>query len=73
LKIEITKIKVGKRIREDMGDIPELAANIQVYGLLSPIILRKISNTNYKLLAGHRRLQAAKLLKCTVIQAEIKK
>jgi hypothetical protein len=33
----ISKIKVGKRIRRDMGDIAGLAASIAAIGLIHPI------------------------------------
>lgn len=74
MKIEISKIKIGKRIRQDMGNIEELAQSIKEDGLLSPIILRKNDNNDtYKLLAGNRRLSAHKLLQKTSIDAIIKK
>lgn len=73
MKVEISKIKIGKRIRKDPGNIDELAESIKVEGLYSPIILRKISDNSYKLLAGWRRLQAYKILELTSIDATIKK
>ncbi len=73
MKIEISKIIVQKRIRQDMGDIAELAQSIKEEGLLSPITLRKNTNDTYKLLAGNRRLDACKLLQLTSIEAIIKK
>jgi len=72
LKIEISKIKIGKRIRQDMGDINGLAESIKVYGLLSPILVRRINENHYKLLAGHRRLEATKLLQHATIKADLK-
>ena len=72
MKVEITKIKVGKRIRKDPGDIDELAQSIKQDGLLSPISLRKIDNKHYKLLAGWRRLEAFKVLQWTSIESIIK-
>lgn len=54
----IHKINIGSRIREDMGDIAGLAESIQARGLLHPIIIDESGN----LIAGHRRLEAHKLL-----------
>lgn len=73
MKVEITKIITGKRIRKDPGDIDEFAQSITEYGLFSPILLRKIDDDSYKLLDGWRRLQAYKLLQITSIEAIIKK
>ena len=73
MKIEISKIRIGKRIRQDMGDTAELAQSIKEEGLLSPIILRKNDNNTYKLLAGFRRLKACKTLHMTSIDAIVKK
>lgn len=54
----INSINIGTRIREDMGDIAGLAESIQSRGLLHPIIIDEAGN----LIAGHRRLEAHKLL-----------
>ncbi|MEK3718904.1 ParB N-terminal domain-containing protein [Paenibacillus sp. FSL R7-0333] len=54
----IHTINIGSRIREDMGDIAGLAESIQARGLLHPIIIDESGN----LIAGHRRLEAHKLL-----------
>jgi len=73
LKIEISKIVIGERIRKDPGDIDELAESIKEDGLFSPILVRKIDNSTYKLLDGWRRLQAYKLLQITSIESIVKK
>jgi ParB family chromosome partitioning protein len=57
-KMLITDIKVGKRIRRDMGDIAGLAADMAEIGLLQPVIV----SPEGKLLAGGRRLHAAEKL-----------
>lgn len=63
--IAISDIKVGKRIREDMGDIQSLAESIEDLGLLHPIVV----TPEGLLLTGERRLRAAKLLGWTEIPA----
>ena len=56
--LPIEKINIGLRIREDMGDIAGLAESIKARGLLHPIVIDEAGN----LIAGHRRLEAHKLL-----------
>lgn len=41
------------------GALEELCGSIQQYGVIQPINVRKISNNNYELVAGERRLRAA--------------
>ncbi len=72
MKIELSKIKIGKRLRKDPGDVDELAESIKIYDLLSPIILKRIDNDSYKLLAGWRRIQAYKILQKESIESIIK-
>jgi ParB family chromosome partitioning protein len=43
-----------------------LAASIQAHGLMQPIVVRPVAN-GYELVAGHRRLEAARLLGWTEI------
>jgi|SRR5262245_33107846 len=57
-KIQITEVNVGTRMRKMFGDIEGLAASLSRYGLLNPIVLDNENN----LIAGHRRLLAAKSL-----------
>lgn len=65
MKVHISKIIVGTRRREDMGDIQGLADSIQKYGLLHPVV---IDNQN-RLVAGGRRLAACALLGWQEIEA----
>ncbi|MDE5897937.1 MAG: ParB N-terminal domain-containing protein [Treponemataceae bacterium] len=63
----IADIKIKKRVRKDLGDLEPLKESLRTYGLLNPITL----NRNYELIAGERRLQAAKALGWTSISAVI--
>ena len=54
----IADIEVGTRHRRDLGDIESLAASIADIGLLHPIVVRPDGT----LIAGERRLQAARAL-----------
>lgn len=56
--IDINKIKVKKRVRKDLGDLRPLKDSLRTYGLMNPITV----NSKYELIAGERRLEAAKAL-----------
>ncbi len=45
----------------DMQALKELAESIKVQGIIQPITVRKLSNNNYQLISGERRLQASKI------------
>jgi len=68
--LPVDDIRVKKRVRNDMGDLEELCQSMHTYGLFNPVTINK----KKILLAGYRRLQAAKILgwkeiECTVIDA----
>ena len=58
----LTKMKI-----QDLGDLSALKESLKLYGLMNPITLNK----KYELIAGERRLQAAKQLGWTTINANI--
>jgi ParB family chromosome partitioning protein len=58
MQIDPESIIVKRRLRKELGDIAALTASLQKHGQLTPIII----NRNYELIAGFRRLQAAKRL-----------
>jgi ParB family chromosome partitioning protein len=55
-------------LREDIGDVRELAASIKSKGLLEPIIVRPLGS-KFEVVVGHRRLQAHKINRSTEIRA----
>src|SRR5262245_9566452 len=65
--LKISEIVVGTRHRRDMGDVDGLAASMKELGLLHPIVVRP----DGVLVAGERRLRAAKLLGWTEIPVNI--
>jgi ParB family chromosome partitioning protein len=67
MQVTIDDIIVKKRIRRDMGDIEALAESLKRHGQISPIV---ITNKNV-LIAGGRRLEAAKRLGWRTINAVI--
>ena len=69
--ISIFKIHPCKRsLRDCTTNIDELAKSIKQYGLLQPIIVRPI-NSRYEVVAGSRRLAAAKMLKLRKLSCHI--
>jgi len=56
--------------RRGMAGIGELAASLQAHGLMQPIVVRPVPG-GYELIAGHRRLEAAKALGWTEIPAKV--
>jgi ParB family chromosome partitioning protein len=58
MQVPIEDIKVKKRIRKDMGDIPALAESMKRLGQITPIVINKKN----LLIAGGRRLAAARSL-----------
>lgn len=45
----------------DEDALNELAESVKSYGILQPIILRKVDAKNFEIIAGERRLRAAKI------------
>ena len=65
MRVSIEDIVVDKqRIRKNIGDLTPLMQSMKKHGLLQPII---ITDSDYTLLAGYRRLTAAKNLGWTEI------
>jgi ParB family chromosome partitioning protein len=67
MQILIEDIKVKNRIRKDMGDMNALAESMKRFGQISPILISK----DNVLIAGGRRLEAAKTLGWHTINAVI--
>ena len=56
----------------EQGAIAELADSISARGVLQPIVVRKLSGGRYELVAGERRLRAAKVAGLEAIPAMIR-
>jgi len=67
MQVPVKDIIVRKRIRKDMGDITILAESLKRHGQISPIVISKKN----VLIAGGRRLEAAKSLGWRTINAVI--
>ena len=65
MKVLIKDIKIKKRVRKDLGDLEMLKDSLKRFGLMNPITI----NSQNELVAGHRRLEAAKSLGWSTIDA----
>lgn len=54
----LEEIQLGDRVRKEMGDLKSLAESMERHGLLQPIVVK----TDHTLVAGQRRIEAARLL-----------
>ncbi len=74
-EISIDQIEVNPyqpRTDFDAAALAELAESIKAQGIIQPITVRKLSNNQYQLIAGERRLQASKLAKLNKLPAYIR-
>lgn len=72
LEISLYKIKENPyqpRLLIDKEEIESLANSIEQNGLMQPILVKKIANEEYMLIAGHRRKEAFEFLKKEKIEA----
>lgn len=68
--VELDRVRVGHRARRDLGDLAELMDSMSRHGLLNPITVTR----DYVLIAGQRRLEAArrlgwKAVACRIVEA----
>lgn len=74
LQINVKEIRPNKfqpRKTFDEEKLADLAQSIKLYGVLQPIVVRKIAN-GYEIVAGERRLRASKLAGTSTIPAVIR-
>jgi site-specific DNA-methyltransferase (adenine-specific) len=65
MKVKLTEIKVGDRQRKIVRDLDKMALSLEKYNLIHPII---VDRPTMELIAGYRRLEAAKLIKWEEIE-----
>lgn len=63
----LAEIQIGIRTRKDMGDLQGLADSIKRHGLLHPVVIK----ADGTLVAGHRRIEAVRLLGVHVIPVTV--
>jgi ParB family transcriptional regulator, chromosome partitioning protein len=66
-ELPISAIRVGERVRREMGDIDALARSIDALGLLQPVVITQ----DCELIAGERRLRACQSLGWTDIPVRV--
>ncbi|MGH2357056.1 MAG: ParB/RepB/Spo0J family partition protein, partial [Candidatus Limnocylindria bacterium] len=75
--VELPLDRIGRnpsqpRTRFDDAQLGELAASIAVHGILQPVIVRALADGGYELVAGERRLRAARLAGLDMIPAVVR-
>ena len=62
--LKLTQLQPGKyqpRTRMDEGSLYELAESIKSQGVMQPVLVRPVGSDRYEIIAGERRVRAAKL------------
>ncbi len=62
--LKLTQLQAGKyqpRTRMDEGSLYELAESIKAQGVMQPILVRPVAPGRFEIIAGERRMRAAKL------------
>ncbi len=75
IEIPIEAIEVNPfqpRTDFDAEALEELAQSIRTHGIIQPLTLRRLNEDSYQLIAGERRLRAAKLAGLKVVPAFIR-
>ncbi len=69
---EIRRNEEQPRSRFDDETIRELAASIRTYGIVQPVVVRQLATGAYQLVAGERRLRAARVAGLDVVPAIVR-
>lgn len=67
ITLPVAKVRITDRIRSYPGDLSALAESMEAIGLLNPIVI----DSNHYLIAGYRRLTAARKLGWREIEARV--
>ena len=74
-EITVSEIQANRyQPREDFDEsaLEELAESVRVYGILQPIVVRQLPSGGYELVAGERRLRAARQAGLETIPAAVR-
>lgn len=69
--ISINEIEIDDRIREDCGDLEDLATSIKENGLINPVTVMQKEAGGYSLIAGLRRVKACEILGWEEVTASV--
>ena len=75
LQIDVERIERNPdqpRAAFDEAQLGELAASIAVHGILQPVVVRAVADGSYELIAGERRLRAARLAGLATVPAVVR-
>lgn len=75
MNIDIEQLQPGKyQPRKDMSPeaLEELAESIRAQGIIQPIVVRKVDNGGYEIIAGERRWRASQIAKLSQVPCIIK-
>lgn len=72
MEVEVSKIDASSRKRSDLQDINAMAESLARYGLMQRLVVTNKPDGTYLLVAGGRRLAAAKQLGWSTISAELR-
>lgn len=53
-------------------EMAELAASVKTHGILQPLLVRKVADEHYEIIAGERRLRAAKMAELNAVPVVIR-
>lgn len=70
MTLPVSRLRPGKyqpRSHMDVAALDELAASIKAQGLIQPILVRAVSDTDYEIIAGERRWRASQLAGLTEV------
>ena len=67
MQVPLEEIMICDRVRQDIGDLKPLMKSLQEHGQLNAVTLTR----SYELIAGHRRVLAARELKWRSIEANV--
>ena len=67
MKIALDQITIKKRVRMQLGDLQSLMDSLDARGLMNPVTV----NSDYELIAGHRRLASARRLGWEMIEVQV--
>lgn len=73
VRIPLDRVVPGSNARGDVGDVNELAMSIKALGMRQPMLVSDIGDGRYRVLDGHRRLAAAKLLGLAHVDAVLRR
>jgi ParB family chromosome partitioning protein len=74
-RIDVSKLVANSdqpRQQFDETSLKELAASIKNHGVLLPLVVTKIDDDHYRIVAGERRFRAAKLAKLKTVPAIVR-